>query len=222
MKPYYQDSHCTIYNCDVREILPHLERVQLVLTDPPYGIGKRKRGTIGDRRRHKTEYSGKFEDSPEYIKTVCVPIIEKCIEISDAVILTPGTKCLTYYPPPNSFGCFWQPATRGMQSWGRSDSQPIFYYGKDYLAGKTIQFCSFQLRDSPEKNGHPCPKPYKDWRRLAERGCRPAGTILDPFMGSGTTLRAAKDLNRKAIGIEIEEKYCEIAVKRLKQEVLPL
>jgi site-specific DNA-methyltransferase (adenine-specific) len=63
---------------------------------------------------------------------------------------------------------------------------------------------------------HPTQKPMK----LIMRLIGDADTILDPFMGSGTTLRAAKDLGRKAIGIEIEEKYCEIAVRRLAQEVL--
>jgi site-specific DNA-methyltransferase (adenine-specific) len=70
--------------------------------------------------------------------------------------------------------------------------------------------------------GHPTVKPLALIYYMARLSCRPTGTILDPFMGSGTTLRAAKDLHRKAIGIEREERYCEIAARRMLQEVLPL
>lgn len=77
---------------------------------------------------------------------------------------------------------------------------------------------------APESHnfGHPTVKPLALVYYMARLSCRPGGTILDPFMGSGTTLRAAKDLQRKAIGIELEERYCEIAAKRMAQEVLPL
>lgn len=78
------------------------------------------------------------------------------------------------------------------------------------------------LRDSEKgEHWHPTQKPVELMRRCIQQAKLPT-LILDPFMGSGTTLRAAKDLGRKAIGIEIEEKYCEIAAKRMAQEVLPL
>jgi site-specific DNA-methyltransferase (adenine-specific) len=71
-----------------------------------------------------------------------------------------------------------------------------------------------------ETNGHPCPKPLRWMTWLVGLASRPGEKILDPFMGSGTTLRAAKDLARRAIGIELDERYCEIAAKRLAQESL--
>jgi DNA modification methylase len=75
--------------------------------------------------------------------------------------------------------------------------------------------------ETTENWDHPCAKPIGFWKKLLLRGSvRESDIVLDPFMGSGTTLRAAKDLGRRAIGIEIEEKYCEIAAKRLSQKVL--
>ncbi len=75
---------------------------------------------------------------------------------------------------------------------------------------------------NPEKpNGHPAPShPYLYHKEILS--VFPAEIVVDPFMGSGTTLRAAKDLGRKAIGIEIEERYCEIAADRMSQTVMPL
>ena len=73
-------------------------------------------------------------------------------------------------------------------------------------------------RDELESS-HTCPKPINLIKKVVCRLSDPSDSIIDPFLGSGTTLRAAKDLGRKAIGIEIEERYCEIAAKRMAQEV---
>lgn len=74
----------------------------------------------------------------------------------------------------------------------------------------------------PSKDQHPTQKPEGLAKHFIRLHSRPGDTVIDPFMGSGTTLRAAKDMGRKAIGIEIDERWCEMAARRMAQEVLPL
>jgi site-specific DNA-methyltransferase (adenine-specific) len=115
---------------------------------------------------------------------------------------------------------------------GYSQWFPVLFYGQDVKSfgshNEVIKSDVFRVtgggdvgfqRSGWEKK-HTCPKPFKLWKRIAARFSSAGDSILDPFMGSGTTLRAAKDLGLSAIGIEIEEKYCEIAAERLRQEVL--
>jgi len=225
-KPYYQDSAVTIYHGDSREIIPLLDqRFDLTLSDPPYGINGGQGGT--SRLRARGAYEGVFsvdDDTPEFIVTVAAPIISMCIGISRSVIITPGNKNFCCYPQPVSFGCLWQPSAGGAQRHVWADSQPIFYYGESPTQGVSLSACSFENRINDETdNGHPCPKPYKIWLRLLTKGLGDwTGPVLDPFLGSGTTLRCAKDIGRKAVGIEINEAYCEIAARRMGQEVLDL
>jgi site-specific DNA-methyltransferase (adenine-specific) len=214
MKPYYEDNNVTIYHADARDII-ELVSCDLVLTDPPYGIQKSS-GTI-NKARAKGEYSDAFDDTPEYINSVVMEVIRSCISRFPTVV-TPGNRNLMAYPQPQSFGCFYQPASVGMQVWGNADAQPILYYGLNPTKRNMGKKCSYTLTESPEKNGHPCPKPIKAWTSIMLNSSSEGMIILDPFMGSGTTLRAAKDTGRRAIGIEIEEKYCEIAANRMAQE----
>ena len=216
VRPYYVDSHCTIYNADCRDLLDAIE-CDCVLTDPPYGIEKSS-GTI-NKLRGKGNYASGFDDSPEYVRSVVCEIIRRCIA-RWPVVVTPGNKCLMAYPQPDSFGCFYQPASVGLQVWGNTDAQPILYYGKNPTKKNMGTPCSYTLTEMPEKNGHPCPKPIAAWKRLMCNVTLENMTILDPFMGSGTTLLAAKETNRRAIGIELNEAYCEIAATRLAQGVL--
>jgi len=210
LTPYYERDGIVIYHGDCREILPHLPPVDLVLTDPPYNakdIGRRKTAV--------------FSMPPAEYERFCQAWF-KAISHIKRKAFTPGIANLWLYPPPTWVLCWHKPAAVGynlMQSlnvW-----EPVLIYGMP-----VGRFKQDYWRENPRTvevgRNHPCPKPLALWRWLMGEMSAHGETVLDPFMGSGTTLRAAKDLGRHAIGIEIEERYCEIAVKRLAQEVLPL
>lgn len=217
MKPYYEQDGVTIYHGDSREIAPFVE-ADVVLTDPPYGVGLSARTTKHSRR--EGAYT-QFEDSEENIASAVIPLVTGLIERIGRAVITPGNRCMWMYPKPDDIGVIWHPAGAGRTRWGFNCSTPILYYGKDpYLvAGLGGRPNGFSWNNAAENNGHPCPKPIQVMTWMVGRASLDGHAILDPFMGSGTTLIAAKKLGRRAIGIEIEERYCEIAAKRLAQGV---
>lgn len=219
MKPYYKDDWVTIYHGDCRDVLPNLGKFDLLLTDPPYGINGGS-GTVGKSRAHKHAYTS-FEDTIENIEKIVVPGFRMAIAKCDRAILTPGPKALHLYPPCDAFGSFYQPATAALCLWGRANSQPIFYYGRPHNIGKTINDTTFVITNtiSEGASDHPCPKPLIVWKKMVVIGSAEGHEVLDPFAGAGTTGRACKDLGRKCTMIEIDEAYCEIAARRMGQEV---
>jgi site-specific DNA-methyltransferase (adenine-specific) len=230
MKPYYEHGGITIYHGDCREVLPTLAPVDLVLTDPPYGIGLTKK--TSDYRDSEFFDNGEsmmatvlYDDDPEMVRALISEIMPIVLARSDRAVVFSGQNMLWAYPEPRAIGCVFTMAGAGRCSWGFQCMHPILFYGSDpYLVdGKGGRPNSLK-DDQPnrEKWDHPCPKPLAWMKWAVSRASREGEMVLDPFMGSGTTLRAAKDLGRKAIGIEIEEKYCEIAAQRLSQEVLAL
>lgn len=223
MTPYYQDDLVTIYHGDARDVLPAVGRWDVVVTDPPYGVmfdGKNTKHT----HRSGSGYRG-LTDGPAYIDDVIVPIVTGLVADGRRAVITPGLRSMFRYPEPKAVGSIFYPSGAGMGPWGFTCSQPIFYYGKDpYLAAslgsRPDSFSSTESVD--ERIGHPCPKPIGTMRWLVVKASLPGETILDPFMGSGTTLVAAKEMGRRAIGIELDEAYCEVAAQRCSQEVLGL
>ena len=197
MKPYYDHGGITIYHGDCREILPSL-KADVLVTDPPYGIGFAGQPTKWQRRAGAKPEA--WDDSaPDLAQALaCAPVA--CVWGGNYFALPPS---------------------RGWLVWIKPDAPPSM--GSAELAWTSLDRkvqhvqCSIGATNA-ERLGHPTQKPIRVMRWCLD--LMPAGDVLDPFMGSGTTLRAAKDLGRKAIGIEIEERYCEIAARRLGQEVL--
>lgn len=203
----------TLYLGDCMDILPTLDKVDAVITDPPYGIGKRS-GTIS-KERNKNNYLS-FDDTPENIENEIIPRFKIALNKSNRALITPGGKCFSLYPAPKDLGMIYQPAAVGMTHWGRTTCQPIFFYGIDPKVGKTIKPIHYVLTEQPEKNDHPCPKPINFMKWCVDRVSLENETILDPFMGSGTTGVAAIQMGRKFIGIERERKYFDIACERIR------
>jgi site-specific DNA-methyltransferase (adenine-specific) len=206
--PYYADDWVTIYHGDCREFMPDCD---IVLGDPPYGVGM--------------EY-GAFEDTPERVAELAAAMLPIFRQAGRVVALTPGIVNLSRWPDPDwCLAWVWE-HTGSTGKWGFNQWGPILVWGTDPMLkagrGRFPDVIRCQANEEPPPFGHPCPKPMRAWRRILLRLSLPGQTVVDPFMGSGTTLRAAKDLGRKAIGIELEERYCEVAANRCAQEVLDL
>lgn len=206
--PYYEDDAVTIYHGDCREILPAL-KYDTVVTDAPYGVG--------------IEYD-LFEDTANAVADLARWLGPFLLGATRAAVFS-GVPQMWMWPQPKwVLAWSYYPMTNEFSPWGYAQWQPILVYGKDpYLATRRgPRPTVFTHTRPPDKraSAHPVPKPEPLMNWTVERTTLAGEVIVDPFMGSGTTLRAAKSLGRRAIGIEISEHYCEIAAARLAQDNL--
>jgi DNA modification methylase len=219
MQPYYEHGGITIYHGDCREVLPGLEAPDCILTDPPYGIAWEQHGggKTGKSRgmRRRPGIIGDADTSARDAILVLYPTIPALVFGSFRAAFPLGVvQVLIYRKTPDA-------GLVGSVTGFRTDAEPVFLLGewpKRAAHSSSVVASRVGLQTLAKPGLHPHSKPLDVVTRLLS--AMPDGTVLDPFMGSGTTLRAAKDLGRRAIGIEIEERYCEIAARRLEQEVL--
>ena len=211
MKPYYEKDGITIYHGDCREILPSIGFIDAVVTDPVWPGAK-------------AELAGREAPEQLFIESARMIMADRwAVQVgcdTDPCFLS----CLR--DEWAFFRICWleliRPHYKGRLLYGSDvaylyGTPPASRPGHHIVPGKT---CS--TNNLGKESRHPCPRKLCHVKWLIDKWTHPDDTILDHFMGSGTTLRAAKDLNRKAIGIEIEEKHCEEAAERLAQGVLDL
>lgn len=193
MKSYYEDEHVTIYHGDSREILPTLPSPGYIVTDPPYPD------------YHQDTYA---QAEIDFLATL------ECPQLIFWSARAP-------FPLDYTAVHIWDKRIGAGVQYERIFERNGGQACRVFRNYSVIVIAATFYRDE-FPTGHPSQKPINLMRSLMETSCKGEGIICDPFMGSGTTLRAAKDLNRKAIGIEVEERYCELAAKRMAQEVLSI
>jgi DNA modification methylase len=205
MSPYYEHGGITIYLGDCREILPTLA-ADVLVSDPPYGMAYQSGWKASSRIEN--------DDSTE---------------CRDAILAAWGGR------PALVFGRWSVARPEGVREllvWDKGDwpgmgdlslpwgpsTEEVYVLGSGFVGKRRGQILRDPKRPSGADALHPNEKPIGLMEMLVRAA--PPGVLVDPFMGSGSTLVAAKNLGRRAIGIEIEERYCEIAARRLSQEVL--
>jgi len=227
VQPYYQDKWVKIIHGDCREILPEIH-FDITITDPPY-----------NQEYHYDKYADNLsnEDYMEFLKVIKLPavvihypepsinllpkVFGECREIVSWVYKNPlpvvkDFRLVTWWGVNPDFTKAKEPYAEATLNDKRAEGKhnPEGRSIRDWWEEQTVRFPSCENTD------HPCQIPLSVMRKIIL--ITEGAVILDPFMGSGTTLRAAKDLTRNCIGIEISEKYCEIAAKRCSQEVMEL
>lgn len=232
MKPYYEQDGITIYLGDCREVLPTLEAgsIDLVLTDPPYGV----RYVTAWRSRTDPLVAPIAGDESLNLLADSMPQLDRILRqdrhayfFASAQMIGPTTEIVSdFFRVKNVL--VWDKGDAGsvgdLEAGYGVTWEGIIYAnkGRRNLIGprpRTVYRYDWSGTRDPV---HPTVKPVGVLTWLMAKSSNAGEIVLDPFMGSGTTLRAAKDLGRKAIGIEIEERYVEIAIKRLQQSVLHL
>lgn len=199
MKPYYEKDGITLYHGDCREILPKLGKVDLVLTDPPYGLNWQG-GTWGA--------DPKYRDAAQWDVLVDPVLLAAVIAAGELAIVWGGNH---YSLPP----------CRGLLAWQKTNAVPT-------MADFELAWTTFDRpakawigsNNCNKGNSHPTQKPVPLMQWCIEQARRDLRVVLDPFAGSGSTLVAAKLCGLEAIGIEIEERYCALAAERLSQKVI--
>jgi site-specific DNA-methyltransferase (adenine-specific) len=241
--PYYDDGQSTIYHADCLDVLPTLTDVGLVLTSPPYnlsGDGNKPGHPLSNGRSTEVDLSngyGVHDDAMPHAEYV--PWQQAVLRACWATLADDGA--IFYNHKPIVRGNHVRLPLelipediplRQIVTWNRMSgfNRRLTYFVPSYewimlLTKPAFRITTYTVFDlwhiQPEANtDHPAPFPLRLARTAI--GATSAQLVLDPFMGSGTTLRAAKDCGRKAIGIEIDERFCEMAAKRLSQEVLDL
>lgn len=216
MTPYYQAAGITLYHGDARDIVPLLPEIGAIITDPvwpnvPVGLlagsddpGGLLAAVLGSAKAGRVVLHLGGNSDPRILS--CVPGRWPFFRV-----------CWLEYVQPSYIGRYLNSADVAYVFGPPPPSAP----GRRVLPGKMTHTAKPRSRDGkPSREEHPCPRVLTHARWLV--GWYGEGGILDPFAGSGTTLVAAKDTNTPAIGIEIEERYCEVAARRLEQEVLAL